>query len=85
MSDKQINSEAHLTLSADHTPLLKDVKVGGKVRLVMYGTLKSVSQNSGEATDEGGAQSGSLSMSVTGLKIASNNDIAELFDEEFDE
>ena len=72
MDEMKLSSSAHVELTGDDLQKVKDLKVGGKVRLVLYGTLKSLKVQAGEATEEG-ADSGSLEMTVTSLKTASNN------------
>lgn len=83
MADIKLSSSARVELTGEDLQKVKELKVGGKVRLVLYGTLKSLNISAGESTEEG-ADSGSLEMTVSTLKTASNNEIAELFDEEFD-
>ena len=74
-------SRARVDLNKDDLAAVKDLKVGGKVRIVLYGTLKALNIKSTETTDEG-ADSGSVEMDVSNVKVASNNEIAELMEED---
>lgn len=79
-----INAEASVTMSPDQMDLVKKLKVGGKVRLVLYGSLTALNLSADENSEMGGPNGGDLTMTVTNMKVASNNDIAELFDEDLD-
>lgn len=86
MADKKVPfSQVRIQLSPDHLALVDKVgaKVGGRVRVVVYGTLKGLSKEQNDRSEEG-ASSGSLEIDASGIKYASNNEIADLFDEEFD-
>jgi len=77
-------SQATIDLSPDDLKKINDLKVGGKVRFVLYGTLREVSLRQADTSKEGAADEGVAVVEVSNLKLASNNEIAELFDEEFD-
>lgn len=86
MSDKQVPfSKAHIQLSPEHLALVEkaSAKVGGKVRIVLYGTLAGLSKEQSDRSQEG-SNMGSLDIDASSVKFSSNNEIAELFDEEFD-
>ena len=78
-------TEARISLSPEHLKQVKELKVGGKVRLVLYGTLKGIEQSQDDNSNEEGADRGSLTMTVSQMRTASNNEIADLFDDEFDD
>lgn len=80
---EKLFTDARIDLSPEHLAALKDVKVGGRVRVVLYGTVKLHSERQIE-NDMEGASSGTLELNVSNMKLVSNNDIADLFDEEFD-
>lgn len=86
MNDKKTPfSQVHIQLSPEHLALVEKVgsKVGGKVRLVIYGSLKGLSKEQSDRSEEG-SNMGSLDIDASSVKFSSNNEIAELFDEEFD-
>lgn len=74
-------SDARVDLGPDDLKLLKEVKVGGRVRLVIYGTLKAMSQSAGDSTSDT-SEGGSMTITVSKLNLASNNEIADLLDDE---
>jgi len=84
--DRPITSSAHINLQGDHVGLVNEEKIraGSKVRIVLYGTVSEVSEHAGDPMDQGGDGSASIGMDVSTVRLASNNDIAELFDEELD-
>lgn len=83
--EKPRGTSAMIDLSAEDLGLVNemDAKVGSRVRIVLYGIVQGVSKSAGDPTEEGGG-SGHLTINVSNMKLASNNEIAELFDEEFD-
>jgi len=80
---ERIFSDATVRLSPSHIQLAKDVKVGSKVRMVLSGTVKEVRQKVAESVDDA-AQLGEIILSVSTVKIASNSEIADLFEEDLD-
>lgn len=84
MPDSKPFSKVRIELGEDHVGLGKDLKVGGKVRVVVYGTLKAIAAEAADDITTEGQATGRLEIDATGLKVASNNEIAELFDDEFD-
>jgi hypothetical protein len=82
---KHAVSTARLTVAPEHLAVIDkaETKVGGKVRLVIYGTLRSYEKAQTDLSEEG-SQAGSLEVAVSSVKYSSNNEIADLFDEEFD-
>lgn len=83
MTEQTPFSRAEIELGTEDLKLAKKMKVGGKVRVVVYGTLKELHQSAGDPTTEG-MQTGRLVIDASSIKLASNNEIAELFDDEFD-
>lgn len=87
MAEKELSTRANISLSAEHLKAVQklQMKVGSKVRLVLYGELTGMSQHApADQTELATPAGGSIDMSVSSLRAASNNEIAELFDEEFD-
>jgi hypothetical protein len=87
MADEKPFSRAMIDLSPDDMKLAQKMqaKVGGKVRIVLYGELKALSQRAQDDKSEIALPSaGSIEIDVSRMQLASNNEIAELFDEEFD-
>jgi hypothetical protein len=86
MEDKKTPfSQVHVMLSPEHLALVEKAraKPTSRVRLVVYGTLKGLSMGQDDRSQEGAA-TGTLEIDASSLKFASNNEIADLFDEEFD-
>lgn len=87
MAEKELGTSAHINLSAEHLKAVQklQMKIGSKVRLVLYGELTDMSQHSNPDQSEISAPAGgSIGMTVSRITPASNNEIAELFDDEFD-
>lgn len=78
-------SKVVVQLAPEHLDLIKkaSTKVGARVRLVVYGSLKGFSEQQSDRSEEG-ANSGTLEVDASNVKYASNSEIAELFDDEFD-
>lgn len=78
-------SLATLEATPDHMAIIDkgEAKVGGKVRLVIYGTLKEFAKTQSDLSQED-SNAGKLTIAVSNVRFASNNEIAELFDEELD-
>lgn len=75
--------EAEITLDKRMLSLVKGLKPGAKVRLILYGTLKELTQEVGDPEGLAG-DSGCLTVQLTKIVAAQNSDIADLFDEEYD-
>ena len=87
MAEKQQGTRANISLSAEHLKQVQklQMKVGSKVRLVLYGELTGMSQYANPDQTELATPAGaSIDMTVSNMKAASNNEIAELFDDEYD-
>ena len=86
MAEQQMPfSRAHIQLSPEDLKKAGKLKVGGRVRFILYGTLKELNQAQPDDSNEGGSTTGSVVLEVSNLKMASNNEIAELFDDEYDD
>jgi hypothetical protein len=58
------------------------MKVGSKVRIVLYGELVGMAEHAGDdKTELTMPASGHLEVDVSNLKLASNNEIADLLEE----
>lgn len=86
MPDKQMPfSRASIELSPEDLKKAGDLKVGGRVRFILYGTLKELGQSQPDDSTEAGATVGHAVIEVSNLRMASNNEFADLFDDEFDD
>lgn len=83
MPNERLYSDTYIELGPDDLKLLKKLKVGGRVRIVLYGTLKAMTERAEDASSET-SEGGSLTVTVKKMNLASNNDVAELLDDEDD-
>jgi predicted DNA-binding antitoxin AbrB/MazE fold protein len=84
MPEKRPFTRAMIDLGEDDLKLLQKLrmKVGSKVRVVLYGDLVGLSQHAQDDKSEFSMPaSGHVELSVSNLKMASNNEIAELLEE----
>lgn len=83
MAKERPFSETFIDVGGDDVKLLKGMKVGSRVRVVLYGTLKAKSERSEDATTETVA-GGSITLTVSKMTLASNSEIADLLDDDED-
>lgn len=61
-----------------------EVKVGSRMRIVLTGIVKETGQEASDDMTVEGPVAGKLVLDVQNLRIGSNNEIADLFNEEID-
>jgi len=81
MSAPEPFSETYISVGGDDLKLLKKMKVGSRVRVVLYGTLKSKSEHASDVSSDV-KQGGSISIAVSRMNLASNSEIADLLDDD---
>jgi len=75
--------EAEITLDKRMLAQAKVLKPGARVRIILYGTLKELTQEVGDPEGKAG-DSGCMTVQLTNIRVAQNSDIADLFEDEFD-
>lgn len=76
-------SFAHLTLEGKEMEVLDhaEAKVGSNVRIVLMGTVKSVEKRA-DGRLEDARTSGNVTIDISSIRVGSNNEIAELFEDD---
>lgn len=77
----KVVTRAYVSLSASDVAILKKLKVGSRVRVVLYGEVKSVQQSTSDET-KGTADQGSFDMDVSRVNTVANNEVADLLDDD---
>lgn len=77
-------TQATFDLVGDDVGLARkaDLKVGSRMRIVLTGIVKETGQAASEDMTVEGPASGRLVLDIQNLRIGSNSEIADLFDEE---
>lgn len=84
MAERTPITRAMIDLGEEHLNVVKKLKmkVGSRVRIVLYGELVGLSQQAADDKSEIGMPAGGqISVDVSNLKLASNNEIADLLEE----
>lgn len=76
-------STAFLSLEGKELEVLDhaDAKVGSRVRIVLMGIVKRAESHAETRTDEA-KTGGSVEIDITSIRIGSNSEIAELFEDD---